>query len=159
MYKPTEIADFYLSNHGDSGISPMKLIKLVYISHAWYLGLSGNALIDENPEAWKYGPVIPTLYHKYKNYGNRNIDYINVKSILDKEAPIGAFLEAIWNQYGHFSAVELSSKTHEPGSPWSQVWESITDGNYHSLQIPDTLIRDYYKDKYISRVQDVEIEA
>ena len=51
MYSPKQIADYFLSKHSvDGNITPMKLIKLVYIAHGWHLGITDTALIDENPE-------------------------------------------------------------------------------------------------------------
>lgn len=150
MYRPSEIADYYLSNYGqDHDISPMKLIKLVYISHGWYLGLTEKALIDENPEAWMYGPVIPSLYHTYKDFRNNpiKIKFDDRKKFTDSN--INEFLDFIWASYGNYSAVELSARTHEIDTPWSQVWNSIKDGNYLSLQIPETSIRDYYRAKVL----------
>src|SRR5689334_3355834 len=55
------------------GISPMKLQKLVYFAHGYYPGAYKNPLIDECFEAWPYGPVVPSLYHEFKEFGNSRI--------------------------------------------------------------------------------------
>lgn len=145
MYSPKDIAEYFLSRYSENGnITPMKLIKLVYIAHGWHLGITDNALIDENPEAWKYGPVIPSLYHQFKSFGNSPIRSQNVSfSLGDKK--IEDFLDRIWNVYGSFDGVQLSSKTHQENSPWSLVWNSIKNNDYFSLQIPENFIKDHYK--------------
>jgi uncharacterized phage-associated protein len=43
-------------------ITPMQLLKLVYIAHGWSLAILGRDLFPDRIEAWKYGPVIPDLY-------------------------------------------------------------------------------------------------
>lgn len=54
----------------DAKLSPLKLQKLVYISHGWHLAIEGQNLVsDEFAEAWQYGPVFPSLYHEFKGAG------------------------------------------------------------------------------------------
>src|SRR5215510_7158653 len=54
-------------------LTPMKLQKLVYFAHGWSLALTGVPLIKDAVEAWRYGPVIPALYHEFKHNGARPI--------------------------------------------------------------------------------------
>ena len=136
----------------------MKLIKLVYIAHGWYLGINGKTLIDENPEAWRYGPVIASLYHKYKKFGdNRITDIPNECNLENKEDE--RFLDRIWDVYGGDTALELSAKTHKYDTPWSRVWNSIKDGNYYSLQIPESYIRDYYRRLYLANKAEAQVNV
>lgn len=70
-YLPAHIANFFLWNADKEGIkdmTPMKLIKLVYISYAWSLAIYQNKLFNERIEAWRYGPVIPSIYHEFKRW-------------------------------------------------------------------------------------------
>jgi uncharacterized phage-associated protein len=41
-------------------LTPMKLQKLLYLAHGYYVAITGQPLIDEDFEAWKYGPVAPS---------------------------------------------------------------------------------------------------
>ena len=149
MYNPTTIANYFISKYGgDYHITPMKLVKLVYIAHGWHLGITDNALIDENPEAWKYGPVVPRIYHEFKKFGKSPIK-IRETINTDDELPSDKreFLDKIWDVYGRFTAIQLSEKTHQPGTPWYIIWHSNNNRKkeFGALQIPDNLIRDYYK--------------
>ena len=148
MYNPIIIANYFLSKYGVSyNITPMKLVKLVYIAHGWHLGITDSALIDENPEAWKYGPVIPRIYHEFKKHGKNPIKAENITPVDDGLLPVNkiAFLDKIWSVYGRFTAIQLSEKTHQPGSPWHIVWNSKQGKAVGPRQIPQHLIRDYYR--------------
>ena len=147
-YRPNQIADYFLSRYGSyNDITPMKLIKLVYIAHGWYLGLTEQTLIDENPEAWKYGPVISSLYHEYKHLGNSPIKK-GFSQPVKLDNKVEKFLDKIWEVYGNYSATELSAKTHQSNTPWYKVWNNIKNEDYFFIQIPENFIRDYYKNMF-----------
>src|SRR5579871_2106878 len=96
-YSPFEIARFFIEKAHQSGkdISPMKLIKLVYIAHAWNLAFYKKPLISESVQAWKYGPVIESLYHGFKHFRNSTIPQKEAESLpqVDVDAPTRALLE------------------------------------------------------------------
>src|SRR5438552_12204040 len=58
-----------LAHGAGATLTPMQLIKLVYMCHGWMLGLYGRPLIQEQVQAWKFGPVIPELYRHLRQYG------------------------------------------------------------------------------------------
>ncbi|MFD2968544.1 Panacea domain-containing protein [Sphingobacterium bambusae] len=146
MYTANNIADFFLGRYAAEGkITPMKLIKLVYIAHGWYLGLTGKALIDENPEAWKYGPVIPSVYHSYKHFKNSPIRCEHDSEVTTGSEIIDKFLDRIWKVYGKYTGTQLSAKTHMPGTPWDITWNDLKDRNRSSLQILETDIKEHYQ--------------
>lgn len=148
IYTPRQIADFFLyAGKEDQSMTPMKLIKLVYIAHGWSLGLYNKPLITEAPQAWKYGPVIPSLYDEFRQYGNQKID-IPVDENPIQDDKINKLLEKIWNTYGKYTAIQLSAMTHEPGTPWSITWEKAKK-QYKTLNltIPDSLIQEHYTAK------------
>lgn len=60
MYSSFDIAKKILKLAKKDGVSvdTMKLLKLVYITHGWYLGFNEEPLISDEIQAWKYGPVI-----------------------------------------------------------------------------------------------------
>lgn len=146
MYNCFDIAKHFvkLAQEEGQGIDPMKLLKLTYIAHGWYLGITGKPLFPNQVQAWKYGSVIPDLYQSVRMFGKNNVDPfllgISAKNELsedDKE-----FIKKIWNNYKNLSGLQLSALTHEQGSPWSQVW----DGS-HDAVIENSVIEKYYKQK------------
>lgn len=125
-------------------LTPLQLMKLTYIAHGWSFPLRGADLFQNRIEAWKYGPVIPDLYHATKRFGRSPISLAMVgdPSELVVDATTKAFLESVFNAYGHMSGVALSSLTHQSGTPWQQVYQ---EGIYNK-EIPDALIRDHYNE-------------
>ena len=127
------------------GLTPMQLVKLTYIAHGWSLAVLEDDLFADRIEAWKYGPVIPTLYHATKHFGRSQIPH----AFIDEHKPSGlgdrvdAFLEDVVEKYAHLSGYALSNLTHREGSPWHQVYR---DGVMNIL-IEDSLIAQHYKQK------------
>ena len=62
------VADQILWLRREIESTPMHMIKLVYLSHGWMLGLRERSLINEAVEAWRYGPVVPSVYHRFKSF-------------------------------------------------------------------------------------------
>lgn len=119
----------------------MQVLKLVYISHGWQLGLYGRPLVNESIEAWQYGPVIPSVYHRYKRFGSRFIDDIPAVLPLDFDSSEANTIDQVFEGYGNRSGVSLSSLTHEPGTPWSITVAQSGIG----AVISNDLIEDYYR--------------
>jgi uncharacterized phage-associated protein len=145
MYNSFDIAKAFVSfaKSENKGVDTMKLLKLTYIAHGYYLGFFGKPLFESQVEAWKYGPVIPELYHVIKRFGTGNVD----KELLDlyAEHPISEkdlkFLKAVWNFYKNHTGLALSSKTHEKDTPWDKTYTSSRSRKV----IENALIETYYK--------------
>ena len=121
--------------------TPMHVLKLVYISHGWTLGLYGRSLINEPAEAWRYGPVVPSVYHRYKSFRGDPIttEPVDRSDAFDDEQR--DVIQQVHEVYGDFTALQLSALTHKPGTPWDVTYREYGAG----VIIPNELIRDYYK--------------
>ena len=150
---PVDIANYYLENHKNDDINNIKINKLVYISYGWYYALHQKELFTECIQAWKYGPVIPSVYHTFKRYGFLNIeepsyiyDFMDNKNIL---FPINKilknFFKEIYKVYGGFSDRELIRMTHYNGTPWYEVYvNKNNEEKKFYLEIDRNLIQKYY---------------
>lgn len=69
------VANYLLDLADASGdpVSPMKLQKLLYYAHGWHLAVTDRPLLNEFVEAWRWGPVIPSIYHEFKEFGDAPI--------------------------------------------------------------------------------------
>ena len=122
-------------------LTPMQLMKLVYISYGWYLAMHNTKLFNDRIEAWKYGPVIPNLYQATKRFGK---DQIPINLVADgpiSNTAMGAFYDSIVENYGKYSGIALSNLTHRHGTPWQQVFQP----NVMGIEIEDSLIREHYQ--------------
>ena len=144
-YPATSIANYFIKKASDDGedITLMKLSKLVYIANGWSLAIYNSPLVSEPVQAWKFGPVIESLYHQFKKYGNRPIDMLAIaEKIPDKDTETKLLLDKVWELNKNHTAYQLSNWTHIKGSPWDQVWVK-TDGARDQV-ISNELIRKYF---------------
>ena len=134
-----------LANDANDTVTPMELIKLVYLCHGWMLGLYGRALVREPAEAWAYGPVYGDLYQKVKRYRGAAVT-APIKGAPDEEFDSleSDIIEQVYQIYGNRGAIPLSMLTHKAGSPWAITWEQ--DGK--NGLIPDDLIEYHYQTLY-----------
>ncbi|HAO07748.1 MAG TPA: hypothetical protein DCQ50_12305 [Chryseobacterium sp.] len=145
MYNCFDIAKQFLklANEENLGLEPMKLLKLTYIAQGWYLGFYDKPLFANNIEAWKYGPVIPDLYHVTKRFGSRNVDIETLELWSDNKlkSTDQDFIKAVWNVYKKYSGLDLSSITHMKDTPWYDSYEP----NVSHKIIRNDIIRSHYK--------------
>lgn len=161
MYDARLIANYFLAlgNRDQVPIDPMKIQKLVYFAHGWYLAIVKKPLVSETVEAWKWGPVIPSLYRCFSKYGRNPItepatdmtvsllksmppNLGEIPSSADEGALI-PILDGVWRAYGSQSGIQLSNLTHLPDTPWEKTW-SANEGR-QGKDIDDALIQQYFE--------------
>ncbi|MBC7652796.1 MAG: SocA family protein [Deinococcales bacterium] len=156
MENSLAIANYFVKKSLDEGIelTPMKLLKLVYIAHGWYLGINDEPLVNEGVQAWKYGPVIPTVYQEFRGYGNSQIgklayDFDNGMQVvtLMPNKDKTDFLDKVWDVYKGYNGLQLSTLTHQIGTPWDIVWNNENGKLKSSAIIRNNLIEEHYKQK------------
>lgn len=135
-----------LASERDVALTPLQLMKLVYIAHGWSLGLRQRPLITDRIEAWKYGPVIPDLYHLTKKYGSGAVTDILRSSIFSGRQPEldddeKELIKAVYEVYGNLSGIRLSALTHRTGTPWAETYRADTNG----IPISNDLIAEHYR--------------
>lgn len=159
-YNAKQIATEFIQLADAEGrkLTPMQLQKLVYFAYGWYLAITGERLINERVEAWQWGPVIPSLYAAFREYGSDPIDdvpgdlYFDGTKLKVRKYPLVSddpqrdetarmIIRRVWEIYGKYSASTLSSMTHEPNSPWSKT----SGKEIRGTDISDELIADYFR--------------
>ena len=168
MYDPIAIANFFLDlAEGDprptAAIAPLKLQKLLFVAHGWHLAFQGRPLVREPFGAWRWGPVVESVYQEFKRFGSEPITEKGTRSykrarneVAYYEPELGSndqdvkrVLEWVWKWYGQYTGPQLTSITHKPESPWSQAVE-----NGWTL-IPEGVIKKYYR----NRLQEMKARA
>ena len=125
----------------DQHVTPMQLIKLAYIANGYMLGLHGKTLFDEKVQAWRYGPVIPSIYKAVRNFGGNKIENLDDVEKGDFTKEEQEVMELVARIYGKYDGITLSSATHKPETPWSLTWKQ----NKSNAPISDDLIENFYK--------------
>lgn len=135
----------------------LKLQKLVYLCFADYLCETGKELFTDKIFAFKYGPVVDSVYKRYKEYGYKpieketvDIDSKNISEMPSKSRILFAedgtekilSIEKTLKKFGGLSASELVDLTHREKAPWSKSPKGI--GKLYSTMKLDT-IRQYHK--------------
>lgn len=154
------IANYFIdkSNSDPNSKYPLtllRLVKYVYIAYGFALAILKKKIIDERfdkVEAWKYGPVIPSVYHTFKHNKNNPITekssipifeendgelFFREPKIEDKEIII--LLDFVWERYREKSTAELIELLHKPGTPWEYCYR---EGE--NVEIHDKMTEIYY---------------
>lgn len=156
MYTATAIANFFIEKGKQEGkpVDQMKVQKLVYFAHGWYLSIAGKPLLNEAIEAWRFGPVISSLYHSLKYSGNapitKSIEITQADRLTiadDSDTELRAYLNRIWNLYSPFTGIQLSNMTHEEGTPWAKIAKEFDHRIPAGKDIDDQSIKEYFSDQ------------
>lgn len=158
-YNAEKIAQWFINrsaldvemNHGDGEyITNMKLQKMLYFVQGLSLAIKGKPVFKEALQAWLHGPVVKSVYSKYKVCGHDTIEDVE-PVIVDEET--SALLEFVYQRYGKYSASELRKITHAQ-SPYKKHYQEsknniipLPDIKAEFLKEKDALIADFNTNK------------
>lgn len=158
MHSAKAIANYFLDLGDEENIeiTPMQIQKLVYIAHGYHLAKTDYPLISDRIEAWQYGPVIPALYDEFSHLGPEPIYERAYEEVIATIGPIGSIaqtdsnetkdvLNTVWDEYKMYTAIELSTMTHEPNSPWDTTKKRGWNRVKKNPPIDNETIKDYYR--------------
>lgn len=151
------IANYFIDLAGKNNekIKPLRLMKLVYIAHGYILAILNKSALNkrfDRVEAWKFGPVIPSVYHSFKIYGSDDIkektkiftdEYSEEIPKIEEPTLEGEeerkVCDFVWKNYRSYSGSDLVTMLHREGTPWSIVYQKG-----QNVEIPDELTKVYY---------------
>lgn len=124
-------------------LSNLELQKLLYLSHMLHLGRHDEPLISEHFEAWNYGPVAPSLYHRVKIFGSSPVGNVfhSVEDLADG-TEVDVLDEAV-DQLGHARPGKLVAITHWDQGAWAKHYRPGVRG----VVIPNQDIRQEFLDR------------
>lgn len=150
MYEAKKVANLIIDEFDPEryDLTNLKINKIIYFCNGWFLARTGKKLIRNKFEAWKYGPVIRTLYSELKIYGDASIkdkiSYLDYMDGIKKHVKYDdvtdhdrVLIKKIASYYICMKASELVELSHAPGGAWDVAfrkslenggeWEAITD--------------------------------
>lgn len=162
--KVQSVANSFLDIYARKGkqISLIGLMKRVYITLGIYLvyikddkerGSFIDPMFDKRVEAWRFGPVIPSLYHELKHFGSwrpippefrcgiinpYTLDFEVSPLVYDEK--LKSVINAVFSQYENDDDDMLIRKTHGKGTPWEKVYKEGENN-----EIPEKSILEYYE--------------
>lgn len=108
----------YCKDNNIRDCSNKKLQKLLYYVQAWSLAFDNGPVFEDEIEAWVHGPVVRSVYRKYKDFGfnpiivdNRGYD-VDCFSDTTK-----AIMDNVLKTYSKYDAEFLEMRTHLE-APW-----------------------------------------
>lgn len=105
----------------DWNLTNLTMQKLLYISEMIWVGHNeGNdSLVEESFEAWDYGPVLPSVYHRAKAFGDVPVQnvFTLANSWTDSRRE---FLNDVTNAFKDFQPFDLVEYTHWPKGAWAR---------------------------------------
>lgn len=126
-------------------VTQMKLQKMVYFAHGYHMAKGYGPLIDEDFEAWQFGPVVPVIYSEYKRAGRdpiRTTDEQNDAKLRELSPQAWESINYTWEATKNLSAMTLSNWTHKKGSPWDVAYMP----NYWSVPMDNSVIESYFRE-------------
>jgi uncharacterized phage-associated protein len=135
------IAAYFNSKRAD--INMTKIQKLTYIAYGMFLAVKNEPLINEHPQAWPYGPVFPSTRNALLKFDLNSIS-LNDSDLreLSADREVKSLIDLIYNTFGGWTAVALTSWSHKEGSPW-EATVSTPDFKWGN-RINDEHIKSYF---------------
>jgi uncharacterized phage-associated protein len=143
-----DIANFFITaeNKREQGsMTNLRLNKIHYFAQIISLLENGRPLFLDDFEAWDLGPVIPSVYRKYKAYENTPIqepETIDYSAFTAEEIRL---LFDVYSLYKNISTSRLVHLSHYRNGPWHRAY---TKGRGKKV-IPLKEIEQFYRQAYV----------
>ena len=138
VYSADQIAEKLLTLSKDSGgLDNLKLQKILYFAQAISLVRNNKPLFKEDLEAWNYGPVVESVYRKYKSSEDSIISHDSNKNIEISQEDLDVLKDTL-ETFKNYTGEELIEMTHKH-KPFMTYFKE--DEN---AVIPVNFIKEYY---------------
>ncbi|MCL2142768.1 MAG: DUF4065 domain-containing protein [Methanomassiliicoccaceae archaeon] len=143
MASAMDVANFFIDvfKGTDDPMTMLRVMKIAYNAQGCSLARTGEPLFEEEIEAWKHGPVVPSIYRSLGRHKDGKI-----------KRPLGKYSKDVFTRgqidlmidvavkYGKYTTGTLVNMCHAPESPWSKVYVQ----NRRNIKIPKELIREHF---------------
>lgn len=108
----------YLCDRSSWQLSNLKLQKMLYMADMNFVGQNRMRMLDEDFEAWDYGPVLPSLYRKCKAFGAKPIPNVFWGAGTIAGTPEAEMLDLAWERLKSATPGQLVEATHSASGAW-----------------------------------------
>lgn len=159
MHNPMDIADYFVQSSLKQKleINNLKLQKLLYYFYAKYLVEGKGNPFSEKFEKWQYGPVLPDVYHTYKQFYGSEITTVPNRYLFNNEnntfevhefdeetlpPEMKMEIDEFVMRLGKYDAFELVERTHQHDD-WKNDESKIQAGLQH-IKYDDKVTLEYF---------------
>ena len=119
-------------------LDQLQLNKLLYITNGFVLQKRNDPAFHNDIEAWKYGPVIRTVWETYRDWGDIPIGALamcrtrldETDAVIERRSEllkiigrdVAGVVGGVLRKYGEYTGVQLMNMTHRRGTPWSKTY-------------------------------------
>ncbi|MBT4989978.1 MAG: DUF4065 domain-containing protein [Rickettsiales bacterium] len=159
MYSPAKIANsiIRIARSYKINLDPLKLQKIIYFAHCKSLLERNQILITEPFHAFSFGPLITSIYHEYKKYGNNPVDHYTSELVMeendltwkilyvpDDDVETNKILNETFDKYSNYSGSILAEMTHIQNGPWFKTYaQGLKEGINNGKEISNYEIRNH----------------
>lgn len=103
-------------------LTNLRLQKLIYFAHGFYLALTNRPLVNTLFEAWDYGPVLRTLYNQLRGWEAHPLPITGLAShdTVKKDSLAHLVICKTLEKFKNIDTMTLVDISHKSVSPWSK---------------------------------------
>lgn len=156
IYDADSIADYviwYAKQNNDYSVNNLKLQKILYFLQAEFLITTGHELFSDDIEAWDFGPVVPSVYYRFRIQGTNHIimhdeDLEIAPKLISREDR--KLIDPVLDMLQPYSAIQLAEITRKQA-----VWKRYYNDRYREYRtdnikfatIPTWAIKNYFENE------------
>mgnify|MGYP002861256523 CR=1 FL=1 len=134
-------------------VTPLKLQKLLYYCQGYSLALTGKPAFPEVIEAWKYGPVVESVYQEYKKYTGRIIPLSEGAKSKAPDDRLKEVVRLVVKEKSQYSGMTLAQKVKQE----RPYLESYT-GDDRRTVISEETLKEYFTEQQTEKYQGKEVK-
>lgn len=140
QYSAIDIAKYVVSKCSKDAvpISNLQLQKILFAIQRQYLKDYDCELFVDSIEAWRFGPVIPTVYYHFCGFGGIPID-VEYNKLEDIKAEDKVVIDTVVEEKRCLRPWDLVEETHKDGGAWAKIYN---DGEGNKKEIPTDVIKE-----------------
>lgn len=132
--KALDVANYIIAGYGNkTELTNLRLNKLVYFAQAVSLKQHGIPLFSDEIQAWDCGPVEPTVYRAFQQYGKNVIRH--PEGSYETSTQLREVIQQVMRTYGALTSFDLERILRREGSAWNSIYAP----NTHNVMTHDLI--------------------